>query len=220
MSAWERSRRIPWSTVVQDAQLEKDAEFVPPPLSSNDSQGSVAPQLTDSAQKTPADSTLDIQDNESGLIENTVQKKNIFGSSRTFGLGDLFRDIVFGVSIGSITGTMFGFMDSMKQSTSSKVLRNASAGAKMKFLVDGSVRTGSVFGGFFGGYHVMKYGVRTVLDPGQFTEIALSGAGSLGVVMYKPNLRMYFPYAGMLVLMDAFQTATRDTGGMFGNKKD
>jgi hypothetical protein len=69
---------------------------------------------------------------------------------------------------------------------------------------------GSVFGAFFGGFHVIKYGLRVTVDPGEAGEIAISGAISMGALMAKPSFRPFMPYGSMLIIMDIAHIAMRE----------
>lgn len=124
---------------------------------------------------------------------------------------DLFRNFAFGATIGSITGSVFGFMDGMRSAQDSPVLKNASNMAKGRYLIQGATRSGLMFGGIFGGFQSLKYGIRCVADPGDVGEIAIASAISLGAMTVKPVTRPSIPYAGMLIAMDAFNIYMRDS---------
>ena len=124
---------------------------------------------------------------------------------------DLFRNFAFGATIGSITGSVFGFMDGMRSAQDSPVLKNASNMAKGRYLIQGATRSGLMFGGIFGGFQSLKYGVRCLADPGDIGEIAIASAISLGAMTVKPVTRPSIPYAGMLIAMDAFNIYIRDS---------
>ena len=111
---------------------------------------------------------------------------------------------------GAITGSVFGFMDGMRSVGESPVLKNASNMAKGKYIFQGSTRSATMFGAFFGGFHVLKYGLRTWADPGEYTEIAVAGAVTMGGLMIQPTTRASMPYAGMLIFMDAVNIFMRD----------
>ena len=66
-----------------------------------------------------------------------------------------------------------------------------------------------IFGAFFGGFHCVKYGVRVALDPGEYAEIALATAISMGGLVSRPNFRPAVPYASMLIMMDSFHLVMR-----------
>jgi hypothetical protein len=123
---------------------------------------------------------------------------------------DLFRNVAFGGTIGSITGMVFGFMDGMKSAQDSAMLKNASNAAKFKYLLQGTTRSGMLFGGFFGGYHAIKYGVRCLADPGDVGEVAVASVVSMAAMTVKPATRPSIPYAGMLIAMDTFNIYMRD----------
>jgi hypothetical protein len=73
-----------------------------------------------------------------------------------FDTGDLLKMAAFGGTIGSITGAVFGFMDGMRTAGESAVLQKASGAAKARYLMEGTTRSGTVFGVFFGGFHVVR----------------------------------------------------------------
>ena len=125
---------------------------------------------------------------------------------------DLARNAAFGVTLGSITGSLFGFLDGMKSVGESTVLQKASNGAQLKYIVQGTTRTGLLFGTFFGGYQCMKYFVRIYgTDPGDVTEIAVATPLALSALYYKPTYRPAVRYGYMLIGMDCFSTYMRRT---------
>ncbi|KAL3927062.1 MAG: hypothetical protein SGARI_005423, partial [Bacillariaceae sp.] len=126
-----------------------------------------------------------------------------------FKWGDLFKSAAFGGTIGAITGSVFGFMDSMRLAGQDEVLKNASDMAKGKYMMEGTTRSATLFGVFFGGFHCVKYGVRVALDPGDYSEIFMAGGISLGALMSQPKFRPAMPYASMLILMDSVHLIMR-----------
>lgn len=56
--------------------------------------------------------------------------------------------------------------------------------------MDGTTRSATLFGVFFGGFHVVKYGIHISLDPGEFTEVGLAGAISIGALMSKVEIKL------------------------------
>ena len=122
----------------------------------------------------------------------------------------LVRQAAFGGCLGAITGGVFGFMDGMRTAGQSPILQKASNMAKFKYLTQGTTRSGSVFGAFFGGFHVLKYGLRVTADPGEAAEIVVGGAVSMGALMYKPAFRPFMPYGSMLILMDVAHIVMRE----------
>jgi hypothetical protein len=101
-------------------------------------------------------------------------------------------------------------MDSMRLAGQSEVLKNASNMAKGKYMMEGTTRSATLFGVFFGGFHCVKYGLRVTINPGEYTEIGLAGAISLGALMSKPSFRAAMPYGTMLILMDSVHLLMRD----------
>jgi hypothetical protein len=67
----------------------------------------------------------------------------------------------------------------------SEVLKNSSNVAKGRYLMEGTTRSATTFGVFFGGFHIVKYGIHVTLDPGEFAEVGLAGAVSIGALMSK-----------------------------------
>lgn len=132
-----------------------------------------------------------------------------FQSPYTFKWMDLFKNAAFGGTIGAITGSVFGFMDGMRTAQQSPVLVNASNMAKGKYLMEGTSRSAAMFGVFFGGFHVLRYGIRVASDPGEWVEIGLAGAVSMGTLMSQPALRPSMPYASMLIFMDCVHIVMR-----------
>jgi hypothetical protein len=122
---------------------------------------------------------------------------------------DLAKQAAFGGCIGTITGSVFGFMDGMRSASESNVLKKASNVAKTKYLLEGTTRSATVYGVFFSGFHVLKYGVRCTVDPGEYGEIALAAVPAMGVLAYKQ--RQAVPYASMLILMDAIHLYMRSS---------
>lgn len=103
-------------------------------------------------------------------------------------------------------------MDGMRTAGESQVLQSASNAAKSRYLMQGTSRSASVFGLFFAGFHVVKYGLRVSIDPGDVGEIVVAGVASMGVMAYRHTLRPSMPYAGMLVLMDGVNHFMQKTG--------
>jgi hypothetical protein len=127
-----------------------------------------------------------------------------------FKWGDLFKSAAFGGCIGAISGTVFGFMDGMRTAGQSDVLKNASNMAKGRYMLQGTTRSATMFGVFFGGFHVVRYGVRVAMDPGEWGEIGLAGAVSMGALMSQPAFRPSMPYASMLIVMDGVHIVMRE----------
>lgn len=131
---------------------------------------------------------------------------------RPYQTSDLLRNLAFGATIGSITGMCFGFMDSIRSAQSSPLLKSASRDAQGKFIFQGTYRSGLFYGGFFGIFHTIKYGVRTVIDPGDVGEIGVASVLTLGGMFAKREWRASLPYAVMLVGMDGFHIFMREEG--------
>ena len=194
MSSWERSRHIPWSRIPQDgSNLEAKKEKI-----FRDLQREAEQQIREETENKP------------GVAVDGKEKGKAGWTKIPFSWSDLFRQAAFGGCIGSITGSVFGFMDGMRTAGESPVLKNASDMAKGRYLLQGTTRSATVFGVFFGGFHTIKYGLRVLLDPGEFAEIGFAGIVSMGALMSKPSYRPSMPYASMLIIMDCVHIAMRD----------
>ena len=160
-------------------------------------------------------------DNTTASSSSSIQKTNnkvpeevnfLGYVGRPYQTSDLFRNVAFGATIGSITGMCFGFMDSIRLAQSSDLLKVASKSAQGKFVFQGTYRSGMFFGLFFGAFHAVKFGTRVLTDPGDVGEIGMAGAVTLGGVLAKKEWRASLPYAMMLVAMDSFHVFTRQEG--------
>jgi hypothetical protein len=79
-------------------------------------------------------------------------------------------------------------------------------------LVQGTTRSGLLFGGFFSAYQCIKYGIRIGFkDPGDVQEVAMATPLSLSVFYFQPIYRPAMPYAVMLIGMDCFSLYMRKT---------
>lgn len=212
MSSWDRSRSIPWSRIQQGGTEDPDKyreqvfrelrrEAV---LEEERRQQEQASSTAASSSDGPS-VALPTSLSSTSTATTTKNSGSLFRGP-PYQTADLFKHALFGATLGSITGAVFGFMDGMRQAGESDILKKASSAAKGRFLFQGTTRSGMLFGAFFGGFHVIKYGVKVVADPGDATEIAVAGAASMGAIVSRPNARSSVPYAGMLVVMDAFNT--------------
>jgi len=102
------------------------------------------------------------------------------------------------------TGSVFGFMDGMRTAQESSIIKNTSNMAKTKYLIEGTSRSGIIFGAFFSGFHCLKYGICIATDPGLVYEAIGASVLSLGALAAKPATRPSLPYAAMLIGMDCF----------------
>jgi hypothetical protein len=135
MSSWDRSRSISWSLVRQDGR-DPDA---------------YKEQVFKSLQKQMMEAAH--EDDATMVVETGEQEKN---NSVPYSTESLLKMAAFGGTIGSITGAVFGFMDSMRTAGESTVLQKASNTAKARYLMEGTTRSATVFGLFFGGFHVVS----------------------------------------------------------------
>lgn len=200
MSSWERSRHIPWSKIphghAESLQIDKERIFR---------------QLQKEADQQER-SLQEASKSGGAQVATTLQKEQeggMFTSTYTFKWGELFKNAAFGGTIGAITGSVFGFMDGMRTAQQSDVLMNASNVAKTKYIMQGTSRSAALFGAFFGGFHILRYGIRVAADPGEWGEIAVAGAASIGALVSQPKLRPSLPYASMLIFMDCVHIVMR-----------
>mmetsp|Transcript_24104 Transcript_24104/g.57001 ORF Transcript_24104/g.57001 Transcript_24104/m.57001 type:complete len:216 (+) Transcript_24104:116-763(+) len=211
MSSWERSRYIPWSRIPSDPDdLTYQKERIFRDLQREaDQQIKKIEEDNRRIQQQPQSSTS--TNDLSSLTENSQGETTTATTTTSipFRWGDLFRRAAFGGCIGTITGSVFGFMDGMRVAQTSEVLKNASNVAKGRYLMEGTTRSATTFGVFFGGFHVVKYGIHITLDPGEYTEVGLAGAVSLGALMTKPSYRAAIPYGSMLIIMDSVHLLMR-----------
>lgn len=189
MSSWERARYIPWDRIPEDGtDIDTKKERIFRELQRETIQDELLQQERHAVEPTAAGSGQDA----AGITKTKIPYSNM----------ELMRQAAFGGCIGSITGAVFGFMDGMRSAGESKVLLKASNMAKVRYLMQGTSRSATVFGIFFGGFHVIKYGLRVAFDPGDIAEIGLGGAISMGALASRPAYRASMPYAAMLVGMD------------------
>eukprot|EP00586_Coscinodiscus_wailesii_P019317 CAMPEP_0172498694 /NCGR_PEP_ID=MMETSP1066-20121228/116021_1 /TAXON_ID=671091 /ORGANISM="Coscinodiscus wailesii, Strain CCMP2513" /LENGTH=214 /DNA_ID=CAMNT_0013272079 /DNA_START=46 /DNA_END=690 /DNA_ORIENTATION=- len=211
MSSWDRSRRIPWTHIDQTIEakdVENSREKIYRRIQRERHQLEKRDKVTMPTKDSDGVGTAAAINSDGLLLVPTPALVRI---RRDYSTWDLVKRTGFGVCLGSITGGVFGFMDSMRQAGDSTVLKKASTGAKAKFLFQGTTRSGMLFGSFFGGFHALKYGVELVADPGEYTQIAIAGAVSMGALVAKPALRSSLPYAGMLIAMETFNVVMRDS---------
>lgn len=192
MSSWERSRYIPWDRIPQDgSNLEHQKEKIFRELQRE----TILNELTSQPGEQTAESVAGDK-----VVTST---KTVSGNSEIpYSNMELLRQAAFGGTIGAITGGVFGFMDGMRTAGESQVLQKASNMAKGKYLLQGTTRSATLFGVFFSGFHIAKYGVHVTMDPGEIAEIGIAGVVSMGALMYKPAHRASVPYAAMLIFMD------------------
>jgi len=186
--SWDYTRSIPWSKIYQNA---------PDPEGHRES---IMREMQKEASLS-AESSL----NDDQPLEDVAKSTGV-----PFSTAELFKQAAFGGCIGTITGAVFGFMDGMRTAGESSLLQKASDTAKGRYLFQSTTRSATVFGVFFGGFHVAKYGLRVAADPGEWVEIGVAGAASMGVLMSRPSFRPSMPYAGMLIIMDGVHIIMRE----------
>jgi hypothetical protein len=210
MSSWERARFIPWSKIPQDPtnlsdQKERIIRDIQREADRQEKAEISEHRRLKTLSSSPGDASSLSSEEFTSSSTNSIAQTGI-----PFRWSELFKNLAFGGCIGSITGAVFGFMDGMRMAGQSDVLKNSSNAAKGKFLMQGTTRSATMFGAFFGGFHCIKYGIRVALDPGDYSEVGLAAAVSMGGLMAKPNFRPAVPYASMLIMMDSFHLVMRD----------
>lgn len=216
MSSWERSRFIPWDRIpLPDTRPRGPGE--PPPIDLDTAKERIFRQLQSEAvtKQSEKDDDAKHEQPHNGPT-NAIESKggylsNIFTSNVSYSNMELLKMAAFGGTIGTITGGVFGFMDGMRTASESPVLKNASNMAKGRYLLQGTTRSASIFGIFFGSFHILKYGLRVTVDPGEFTEIFMVAPVALGALYSQPTLRQAVPYASMLAIMDGINIYMRKT---------
>jgi hypothetical protein len=200
MSAWERARHIPWSKIPQNdgsSNLEEQREQIFRELQRETIESERLSQTRQEAQPTTTSDSTTATTHSTKIPYSTME---------------MLKYMAFGGTLGSITGAVFGFMDSMRVAGESSVLKQASNQAKGRYIFQGTTRSSLLFGGFFAGFQMVKYNIRVWVDPGEVVELVGAGVVSISAMAYKPAFRPSIPYAGMLVLMDGAQLAMRKSG--------
>lgn len=212
MSGWERSRYIPWEripTKTGSLSNEFDLDSTKERIFRELQKEAIEKESQRDLAATKASADVSSSMNDTTTTTNTIASDKVI---RPYSHMDLARQAAFGVTLGSITGTLFGFMDGMKHLNENTILQKTSNPAKFKFLLQGTTRSGLLFAVFFSSYQCCKYGTRILLsDPGDVTEIGLAAPISLGMFYSQPQYRPAMPYAFMLVGMDCFSTYMRKT---------
>ena len=199
MSSWERARFIPWSKIPQDG------------TDLSDKKERILRDLQREADKQERElQQMALNSTKGEISPRDEYSQEMKDYTIPFRWGELAKNAAFGGTIGAITGSVFGFMDGMNGAGKSTVLMKASNMAKGKFIMQGMTRSATVFGVFFGSFHMVKYGLRVAAQPGEWGEIGIAGAISLGTLMSRPALRPSMPYASMLILMDGVHIIMRE----------
>ena len=149
MSSWERGRGIPWELIPQDGtDLDDQKERIYRHLQR---------EALFEQQERSIDTTTNDNDVASGDNATTPNpQKHRFPYSNI----DLLKQAAFGGCIGTITGAVFGLLDGMRAAGESPVIKNASDMAKFRFIVQGATHKATIFGVYFGGFHILKYVTR------------------------------------------------------------
>lgn len=210
MSSWERARSIPWDRIPQDgSDLDSQKERIFRDLQREALIDNQQEEQQDQRQEQQFDQSTIVVDGEGNdtTVINNEKKQQRFPYSNM----EVLRQAAFGGTIGTITGGVFGMLDGMRAVQESPVIKNASDTAKGKFIFEGITRNATLFGVFFGGFHVLKYGLRVVSNDGlgPYQETALAGPVSLAILSYKPTWRPALPYGVMLIGMDAVNVYMR-----------
>jgi len=220
--SWERSRYIPWSRIKDvsgtDNSYESQKERLHRTLAREANREKEEIEISKNAgsQSSSSTSPSNVQNNTSTTtfvppeVIEQQKKKGFLNSGVEYTTADMIRTVAFGGCIGAITGSVFGFMDSMRTAQESAIIKNASNSAKVKYMIQGTSRSGTLFGLYFSGFQTLKYGIRVAADPGWVYEIIGAGALSLGALVVKPATRPSIPYAAMLIAMDTFSIYMKD----------
>jgi|UniRef100_A0A7S2U7N1 hypothetical protein len=198
MSAWERTRHIPW-TRVQKPQIPGDEEEGPEKYKQRVfrelRREATEEEMNEQLKLLPVGEAAVLSGDEAVVGNIAIKYKT----------PDFIKQTLFGAVIGSMTGGAFGFMDGMRTAGESEVLKKASNAAKGRYLLQGTTRSAATFGAFFGGFHALKYLVKVNgNNPGDVVEIGVAGAISLGALAARSATRASLPYATMLIGMDSF----------------
>ena len=211
MSSWERSRYIPWDRIpLPDTRVRQPGEE--PPLPLEDERERIIRKLqresidnvtaAGSSDEAPTDSNVNGSTAVSSVTGTTPLTK-IDENKVAYAHMDLLRQAAFGGCIGTITGSVFGFMDGMRNAGELPILQKASNMAKGRYILQGTTRSATLFGTFFGAYHIVRYAVRVAFNPGEYGEIGLASPVALGALWAYPPTRHALPYGAMLIVMDS-----------------
>ena len=211
MSSWERSRYIPWDRIpLPDTRVRQPGEE--PPLPLEDERERIIRKLqresidnvtaAGSSDEAPTDSNVNGSTAVSSVTGTTPLTK-IDENKVVYAHMDLLRQAAFGGCIGTITGSVFGFMDGMRNAGELPILQKASNMAKGRYILQGTTRSATLFGTFFGAYHIVRYAVRVAFNPGEYGEIGLASPVALGSLWAYPPTRHALPYGAMLIVMDS-----------------
>ena len=211
MSSWERSRYIPWDRIpLPDTRVRQPGEEPPFPL--EDERERIIRKLqresidnvtaAGSSDEAPTDSNSNGSTAVSSVTGTTPLTK-IDENKVVYTHMDLLRQAAFGGCIGTITGSVFGFMDGMRNAGELPILQKASNMAKGRYILQGTTRSATLFGTFFGAYHIVRYAVRVAFNPGEYGEIGLASPVALGALWAYPPTRHALPYGAMLIVMDS-----------------
>ncbi|KAL7574907.1 hypothetical protein ACA910_010737 [Epithemia clementina (nom. ined.)] len=209
MSSWERGRGIPWELIPQDStDLDDQKEMIHRQLQREAYETQPKEQqLQQPLNSQQNDETTEADTATQQLPTALPKQQPRFPYSNM----DLLKQAAFGGCIGTITGGVFGVLDGMRAVGESPVIKNASDMAKARYILQGTTHKATLFGVYFGGFHILKYGLRVASNDelGPYSEIAIAAPVSLAVLSYKPTWRTAMPYATMLVVMDAFNIYMR-----------
>eukprot|EP00522_Entomoneis_paludosa_P017138 CAMPEP_0172441998 /NCGR_PEP_ID=MMETSP1065-20121228/2481_1 /TAXON_ID=265537 /ORGANISM="Amphiprora paludosa, Strain CCMP125" /LENGTH=205 /DNA_ID=CAMNT_0013191641 /DNA_START=194 /DNA_END=811 /DNA_ORIENTATION=- len=199
MSSWERARSIPWDRIPHDgSNLDEQKERIFRDLQREAIEGELQQQERHDNAPTVEGA---IVAEAGGATEAKKQQKFPYSNM------EVLRQAAFGGTIGTITGGVFGMLDGMRAAGESTLLKNASDAAKARYIFEGTTRNATLFGVFFAGFHVFKYGLRVVSNDelGPYSETAIAAPVSVGILAYNPAWRPAVPYGCMLIGMDMFQ---------------
>ena len=116
MSSWERARFVPWTRIpqgdVHTFSLEKERIFRQLQREADQQEK----ELIEASKTSKNDAAVDLKE--------VSQTTSMLNSQYRFKWIDLFKSAAFGGTIGSITGSVFGFMDGMRTAQQNKKLRS------------------------------------------------------------------------------------------------
>lgn len=224
MSSWERSRYIPWDRIpLPDTRVRQPGEA--PPLPLEDERERIIRKLqreaidrstTPSSELTGSSTDTDLNANGADALSSAAstatETMKVDENKVIYTHMDLLRQAAFGGCIGTITGSVFGFMDGMRNAGELPILQKASNMAKGRYILQGTTRSATLFGTFFGAYHIVRYAIRVAFNPGEYGEIGLASPVALGALWAYPPTRHALPYGAMLIVMDSVNLYMRKPG--------
>jgi len=211
--SWDKYRRQPWHQVASSPPIYDPTFLLATTTTSTTSTPSPLLLRRDTRKLTATPATpITTHTPTPDEDEETMNTSpNFLGITKTpYSFSQMMRSTLFGISVGSLTGAGFGFMETMRTVQENKGLKSLSNKGKASYIMQGVGKHAGLFGAFFGGYHTLKYFGRTYVDPGDYELIGLCSVISLGAIGFKPAIRPILPYSVMLIGMDSFNELFRD----------